>query len=356
MKALLAVPLVLALVLAAFPAGAVAPALNFETVVKDPKAAIMDIAWKPDGSFALACGEGGKLFKFASGAWTPVPTGVAVDLNGVDWKPDGSEALIVGAEQTVLRYQGDSVSTVKSGGDVTRPYNAVRWNPTGTEALLVGGSSAWGLVTTYDGTTIKDISIWGTRGIKDLRWSPAGTYCLMVGDDSGVHKYSGGNYTTLTGAQGSFTGIGWNGIDNSALIVALSGRAYRYDGTNFSAVSTNTTENLFSCAWNQNGTVALVTGQDGGIYSYDGTTFKKAHQVGGAPNVWAAGWHPPGDYAIIVGSGPVLKGFSGTPVAPKKDDGKKSGYGDIVPIAGIAFLLVVVMKGRTCRNGRPDRR
>jgi hypothetical protein len=354
MKALLAIPVVLAILMAAFPAGAAAPPLSFETVAWDPAAAIMDIAWKPDGSFALACGESGKLFKYEAGAWTPIATGVGVDLNGLDWKPDGSEALIVGGEQTVLRYQGGSVTTIKSGGDVTRPYNAVRWNPSGTGALLVGGSSAWGLVTTYNGTDIKDISIWGTRGINDLRWSPAGSYCLMVGDDSGVYKYTGDNYTKLTGAPGSLTGISWNGADNSALIVALSGKAYRFDGTNFSALATNTTENLFCCAWNQNGTIALVTGQDGGIYSYDGTAFKKEYKEGGANNEWAVGWHPPGDYAMIVGSGPVLKGFFGTPVIPKKETPNKSGYEDIASIAGTAFLLSFMVKGRIYRNGRPD--
>jgi WD40 repeat protein len=353
MKASLAIPIVLSLVVAALPACATAPALNYE-IVRDLKATMFDIAWNPDGTFALACGQDGKLYKYANGGITEIPSGVAVDLNGVDWKPDGSEALIVGAEQTVLRYKGDSVTTIKSNGDVTRPYKAVRWNPSGTEALLVGGSMSYGLVATYDGSTIKDISIWGTHGINDLRWSPDRSYCLMVSDDNEVYKYTGTGYTTLTGANGRLFGISWNGADQSAMIVGLGGKAYRYDGTNFSAISTNTTEDLFSCTWSQNGTFALITGGTGGIYSYDGTTFKKDYQEQGTPNVYSVGWHPAGDYAIIVGSGPVIKSFAGTPSPPKKDGGKKSGYEDIVPIAGIAFLLAIVMKMRTERNRRLD--
>jgi WD40 repeat protein len=346
MKAYLAMTLVLCLVLVAVPVNAAAPALKFEAVVHHTAETLDDFSWKPDGSFALACGSDGNVFKYINGNLKKFPTGLDVALNGVDWKPDGSYALIVGEQETVLKFQADAITIVKSNGSYSNPYNAVRWNPSGTEALLVGGSPNFGLVNSYDGNTITDITLSTTHGINDLRWSPDGTYCLMVSDYGEVYKYSGGNYTNLPGAGGRLFGISWNAQDSSALIVGLGGDAFSFDGKNFTKVQTGTSENLFSCAWKQDGTVALATGEEGSVFSYDGATFKQAFNDTSTPNMNAVAWHPGGKYAMIVGSGDMFQA-SVKAASGGSGGGNKSGYADAILMTAGAAVIVALAKGRS---------
>ena len=56
---------------------------------------------------AIAVGYGGLAYRYASGAWSPIATGVTTDLMGV-WGPDADHAWITGTAGTLLQWTRSS--------------------------------------------------------------------------------------------------------------------------------------------------------------------------------------------------------------------------------------------------------
>jgi hypothetical protein len=57
--------------------------------------ALLGAAWRPDGSYALLCGEGGALLRFADGRVEQVDSATEDSLVGPFWRADGSSALLL---------------------------------------------------------------------------------------------------------------------------------------------------------------------------------------------------------------------------------------------------------------------
>jgi hypothetical protein len=58
--------------------------------------ALLGAAWRPDGSNALLCGEGGALLRLArDGQVEQIESGTHENLVGPFWRPDGSSALML---------------------------------------------------------------------------------------------------------------------------------------------------------------------------------------------------------------------------------------------------------------------
>src|SRR3989449_4872758 len=114
------------------------------TLIGQPvTSALRQIAWKPDGSYALIAGDSGVLMKWDGSQLTQIVTGISsgTDLNTVVWSPDGSYALIGGSGGAVFKYDGVSATSIAdpSSGQI----QGIAWNPSGTIALLVGNTGTF---------------------------------------------------------------------------------------------------------------------------------------------------------------------------------------------------------------------
>ncbi|OGO50071.1 MAG: hypothetical protein A2148_06140 [Chloroflexi bacterium RBG_16_68_14] len=67
--------------------------------------ALLGAAWHPGGEYALLCGEGGALLRYADDRVEQLDSGTRDNLVGPFWRPDGSLALL-------LRGPGERVYTV----------------------------------------------------------------------------------------------------------------------------------------------------------------------------------------------------------------------------------------------------
>ncbi|TMI69462.1 hypothetical protein E6H16_00140, partial [Candidatus Bathyarchaeota archaeon] len=106
------------------------------TLIGQPvTSALRQIAWKPDGSYALIAGDSGVLMKWDGSQLTQIVTGISsgTDLNTVVWSPDGSYALIGGSGGAVFKYDG--VSTTSIADPSSGQIQGIAWNPSGTIAL-----------------------------------------------------------------------------------------------------------------------------------------------------------------------------------------------------------------------------
>ena len=229
------------------------------------------VTWKPDGSYALIIGDAAVLIKYDGNTFTTIPTGFssAVNFLSIAWRPDGSYALIGGSGGALLRYDGTTVAPVSN--PYTAYYRAISWNPSGTQALLVayfGGIYMYqsnGQVAQLTSPTSNDLSA--------VAWNPNGSYALIAGSGGTILRYDGTSFQTLNTA-GVYSStlivryISFNPTGSLALLVGDSGLVLTYDGTSLSALPATTSAVLYSVSWS-NGTAYIVGGL-GIILSYSG--------------------------------------------------------------------------------------
>src|SRR5205823_9630085 len=82
---------------------------------------LRQVAWKPDGTYALIAGDSAVLLKYDGTQLATVPTGISTGYNfwSVSWKQDGSYALIGGSSGLFLKYNGVSVTQISNTGGTT---------------------------------------------------------------------------------------------------------------------------------------------------------------------------------------------------------------------------------------------
>jgi len=132
---------------------------------------LRQVAWKPDGSYALIVGDFATLLKYDGTSLATVPTGISTGFNfwSVSWKQDGSYALIGGSVGLLLEYNGVSVTQISNPGGTT--ILSMSWHPSGTYVVLSGKS---GGLRTYDGSTIKSFATGTTNDLNTAAWNPNG--------------------------------------------------------------------------------------------------------------------------------------------------------------------------------------
>lgn len=65
-------------------------------------AALLGAAWRPDGAYALLCGERGALFRYTDSRIEPIDGGTRENLVGPFWHPSGESAILLrGPEEKV---------------------------------------------------------------------------------------------------------------------------------------------------------------------------------------------------------------------------------------------------------------
>lgn len=95
-----------------------------------------NIAWHPNGNYALIVGLNGFAAKYENGNFSELNTGTTEDLYGIAWCPASSYALITGSSGTILKYDGTRF--FKVGDESGKILFKVSWKPNSSEAVIVG--------------------------------------------------------------------------------------------------------------------------------------------------------------------------------------------------------------------------
>jgi len=293
------------------------------------------VSWEPDGSSAIfiqtlwyvGAVVGPDFAKFDGDSFTLIEydktywggsSGHRLVPGDIAWKPDGSYALIIGYDNfqwydnlTALKCDGSVITTLAQGSSLSRsPWTSTRiaWKPDGTYALIVADYSVW----KFDGTTFTELLGHDSRAL-NVAWKPDGTYALVVGENGAVWKYDGEAFTKFASeTENDLTSLAWKPNGRYALIAGYNGTLLKFNGTILMKLETNTTRNFNDIAWKPQGNYCLLVGNTiyygpgGDVFKFDGTALTKLEKVAiGLLNQIV--WSPDGSVALIAGSYTVLQ-------------------------------------------------
>jgi len=156
---------------------------------------LIDVAWKPDGSYALIAGDG--MWKFDGQYFDNIvpyddydtePTRNMPHLanSAVSWRYDGLVALVTGHSR-LYRYDGAVWTVIMTISEVAWPaiFTSVRWQPGGTQALIVGmtvGPPYGPLAVVFDGTEFSTPPSESTKALLEISWRSDGLYATVTGN------------------------------------------------------------------------------------------------------------------------------------------------------------------------------
>jgi len=240
------------------------------TLIAQPVATpLRQVAWNPNGSYALIVGDSGVVLKYDGSQLSTIPTGVTTNLYALAWKPDGSYAMTAGSGGVLFKYDGASMTRLQN--PFTNSIRSISWNPAGTQALMVGSSGT--MLLYQPNGQITKISSGTTEYLYSAGWSPNGQYALAAGGNGVIVRYDGTSVQALntTGLYSSMIvihSISWIPSGTSALLVGDSGLVLTYDGSVLTRVTSPAASNLYSLSWL--GTTAYISGGSGSSLTYTG--------------------------------------------------------------------------------------
>ena len=108
--------------------------------IREGLLALRGISVKPDANEALAVGDGGHVWHWDNGIWADKKMlGDGRNLWDVAWRPDGAFAIIVGVSGAVLNFTGTGLAeTFFPQPDTYAPFFSVTWDGDGDKAMIVG--------------------------------------------------------------------------------------------------------------------------------------------------------------------------------------------------------------------------
>jgi PKD repeat protein len=237
--------------------------------------ALRQVAWRPDGSYALIVGDQGVVYTYDGSVLTRLSSTVigSTNLNTVAWKPDGSYALIGGQNGLIFTYNGTAFTKITD--PATKNIFSISWNPSGNSALIVGDSGT-ALMYTVPGKITLLSSGTGQPLFADA-WNPGGSYALAAGGNGVVLLYNGTSFKTVSTAGLTPTGknvrfIAFNANGSLGILAGDSGLVWTYNGAKLASLASGTNNNLFSLSWLSGS--AYIVGQNGILLSYSGGTLK----------------------------------------------------------------------------------
>lgn len=238
--------------------------------------ALRQVAWKPDGSYALIVGDQGVVYRYDGTTLTRFSSTVIgkTNLNTVAWKPDGSYALIGGQNGFIFQYNGTAVTN--TADPTTKNVFSISWNPNGNSALIVGDGGTALMYTLPSKITVLHSGT-GAPLFADS-WNPSGAYALAGGGNGVVLSFNGTAFKTLSTTGLTPSGhnirfIGFNPAGSPGILVGDAGLVWTYDGTKLSSIVSGTNNNLFSLSWL--GSKAYIVGQNGTLFTYSAGTLTK---------------------------------------------------------------------------------
>ncbi len=285
------------------------------TTEADTFCTLASVAWKPDGSYALIAGyQTGSnskiiLLKFDGSIFTEITMpNRNSQLRSIAWKPDGSYALIIGTSETVFKYtEANGVADISPNIRPDSLLIDISWKYDGSCALIVGGGYNDGYYSTvlkFDGTTFTNISnlFNGNTYIYGVSWKPNGDYALVVANNN-IVKYNGTEFIWIDNYRWARE-VEWKPDGSYALIQYEDGVA-KYDGslvTDLSAPEelhdiSSTSDGI---GWKSDGSYCLLVGGSGLVVKYNGNAFNilSNYEVYWGSSI-KVGWKPSGDYAIL---------------------------------------------------------
>ena len=251
---------------------------------------LRQVAWKPDGSYALIVGDQGVMLTYDGTRLARLSSGMAgtTNLNTVAWRPDGSYALIAGANGLVFKYNSTGISRIADPSN--NNIRSIGWNPLGNSALLMGDKGT-ALLYQVSGQ-ITALSSGTGQPLFAVAWNPDSSYALASGGNGVILKYNGTSFKALstTGISPAGKTVRFNSFDpagSRALLVGDSGLVVTYDGSKLVSLKSGTSNALFSSSWSAG--IAYIVGQQGTLLSYSGGTLTKL-QSGTTSNLGSIAW------------------------------------------------------------------
>jgi hypothetical protein len=114
-------------------------ATGLVTSIRTGILALHGISIKPGEETALAVGDAGQVWLWSGGIWLDKkPALVTTNLWDVAWRPDGAFAIIVGVSGVALNFTGGKTSTLDPQTNGYNNLYSVTWNRDGTAAMVVG--------------------------------------------------------------------------------------------------------------------------------------------------------------------------------------------------------------------------
>ncbi len=294
-----------------------------------------NIAWKPDGSYALIVGDYGTILKYEGDRFKKIPSGTNEDLLSVDWQPFGDCALIVGDHGTILKYtEEENISTIKSY--IAVPLSGVSWKDKDV-AFIVGGI---GTVFRWENGNLTLLPLRTTENLQGVAFHPRGDYALIVGGNGTIIKDYGvdRNFTQLTQLTNKYLwSVSWNPFDEYALVVGEAGIVLKCDGTNLTLLSSGTNNWLEAVDWKPDGSIALIVGTQGVALEYDGNGFSNKLSATDRYLSGTAWKKPDGSYALLVGSGGIVRKYPSLGIDPSII--VNIWFGQLFACIGVAFAV-----------------
>lgn len=242
---------------------------------------------------------------------TPVPPLAFINLNSgttqrltdVAWNPNGSYALVTGNGGTLLRYDGASFTSIESGTNLD--LFSVSWNPAGDKAVITGGKgNSKALVMTYDGNVLTTVASGAGPNLNGSMWAPDGSYAMIVGYNGFIQRLDDSGLTNMDPPWGHYSGVAFNHDGSLALVTNTNApftTVLEFNGESFSEpIPTGVPSNLQDMAWKSDGSYGLVVGSGGAIFKYDDSGFTGLNnEVKEA--LYAVDWRAGGEQALMVG-------------------------------------------------------
>ncbi len=241
----------------------------------------------------------------------------------ISWKPDGSYALICGQAGSLYRTDGETIEDISHLTDRSTHIESVIWHPIREEALLL---SQYGSAI-YDGGEV--------RGIPDLRvqngeWNPSGEYAILVRSNYAVKYLDEDNFTNveLDLLQDDFfrpsinialKEVAFKPDGSEALVSDYNGYVFNYANDRLVEISNEITNGTwyYDIQWDPSGSEALLVGRDARCVHYtDGTFtdrsdyFKRFWSImDEKPSLESAVWDPVNERFLVLSDWRKLVSF-----------------------------------------------
>lgn len=259
--------------------------------------------WGTSESDVFAVGDYGAIIHYDGNSWSPMNSGISVNIYGV-WGTSDNNVYAAADKSatgtgTILHYDGNTWKTQASSTQRLRDV----WGISETDIFIVGEN---GTILHYDGEVWNKMSSPPNTPTLQAVWGQSEDSVFAVGGPSGTGGIGAGTVIHFDGNIWNMVNIGtvdrlhdvWGTAENDIFIVGEGGTIIHYDGSRWTPMESGTTDTLRD-VWGSAANDVFAVGDYGTIVHYDGqkwTTMKNAtstrlHGVWGASkqDVFASG-------------------------------------------------------------------
>ena len=244
---------------------------------------LVDVAWHPDGDYALIVESSGKVLKVTAADWSVTQINDFGDfyITHLDFNPDGSEALIVGRflsgntdEGRVYRWDHatQQISDLTACSQAGILFRGVEFTADGSSAVIIGYNSTAHIVYAYEYDPVAQTTSTGGAsnfwGPCDVSWRPDGLEALIsvCENDAEVIAYRPPapweNRLLSTEYRGSNAyAVDHHPVDSYGVVVdGIGQNALKYDGV-WTRVDLPSGNTMAGIGFNSDGSRALLVGR-----------------------------------------------------------------------------------------------